>query len=46
MEIPVEWINDHGGYWKGECRNLPVEDWIYEVCNGDTRLGYWEWVYK
>ena len=22
----------------------PVEDWQYEVANGDTRLGYSEWV--
>jgi hypothetical protein len=20
------------------------DDWKYEVRNGDTRLGYWEWV--
>lgn len=21
----------------------PFEDWQYEVCNGDTRLGYADW---
>jgi hypothetical protein len=21
----------------------PVKDWQYEVANGDTRAGYWEW---
>ena len=24
--------------------NHPVSDWVYEVANGDTRLGYEEWV--
>ena len=23
---------------------FPSEDWKYEVANGDTRLGYGEWV--
>jgi len=22
----------------------PVSDWQYEVSNGDTRLGYWDWL--
>lgn len=22
----------------------PREDWCYEVQNGDTNLGYWDWV--
>ena len=22
----------------------PHDDWVYEVQNGDTRLGYWAWV--
>lgn len=24
--------------------NYPWDDWVYEVRNGDTRLGYDEWV--
>jgi hypothetical protein len=32
----------HGGTW-GEHPDLPASDWMYEVSNGDTRLGYWEW---
>ena len=31
------------GYW-GEDPNHPVDDWKFEVANGDTRLGYWEWM--
>lgn len=23
---------------------FPAEDWQYEVANGDTRRGYWDWV--
>jgi hypothetical protein len=33
----------HGGMW-GEHADFPVEDWVMEVTNNDTRLGYWEWV--
>ena len=29
---------------QGEHREYPVADWKYEIANGDTRLGYWEWV--
>lgn len=32
-----------GGVWE-ENPAHPVSDWQYEVENGDTRLGYWEWV--
>jgi hypothetical protein len=32
-----------GGHW-GKHPRWPVEDWQYEVANGDTRLGYWDWV--
>lgn len=31
-------------YGWGECPEYPVETWQYEVANGDTRLGYDEWV--
>lgn len=30
-------------YW-GENSEFPVEDWKYQVANGDTRRGYWEWI--
>jgi hypothetical protein len=36
-------VDTYGGYW-GECPAYPVVDWLYEVNNGDTRRGYWEWV--
>ena len=31
------------GYW-GEHPDYALKDWKYEVANGDTRAGYWEWV--
>ncbi|MFB9062232.1 MULTISPECIES: hypothetical protein [Sphingobium] len=31
------------GPW-GEHPDYPVDDWKYEVVNGETRLGYWSWV--
>ena len=31
-----------GGYWDSS-DDFPVEDWQYEVANGDTRQGYHEW---
>jgi hypothetical protein len=31
------------GHWD-EDGTYPVKDWQYEVGNGDTRLGYWDWV--
>ena len=31
------------GYW-GTYQSYPAADWVYEVRNGDTRRGYWEWV--
>ncbi len=34
---------NYGGYWS-EHPDYPVEDWQYEVANGDTREGYWKWV--
>ena len=27
-----------------EHAEYPAKDWQYEVGNGDTRLGYWDWV--
>lgn len=31
------------GYWDNDPQ-FPVEDWMAEVSNGDTRQGYWPWV--
>jgi hypothetical protein len=33
----------HNGYW-GEHPVHPVSDWQRQVADGETRLGYWEWV--
>lgn len=33
----------HGGYWHGEHPEYPYKDWLYEIKNNDTRMGYWEW---
>ena len=32
------------GHWQGDHPYYVLDDWKYEVANGDTRLGYWEWV--
>ena len=32
-------------YWSSY-PDYPVEDWKAEVANGNTRLGYWEWVHN
>lgn len=32
----------HGGFW-GECPGRPVSDWLDQIRNEETRLGYWEW---
>lgn len=31
------------GYWD-EDPDYPSVDWMYQVVNGHTRRGYWEWV--
>jgi hypothetical protein len=31
-------------YWADEHEYYPLADWGYLVENGDTRMGYWEWV--
>jgi hypothetical protein len=28
----------------GQSDEYPKSDWIYDVSNGDTILGYWDWV--
>jgi len=40
----VDALIDKYGYW-GEHPEYPVEEWRNEVANGDTKKGYWEWVY-
>jgi hypothetical protein len=43
-EIDAESLmNARGGAW-GEHPDYPVASWMYEVANGDTRSGYWNWV--
>lgn len=34
---------EYGGYWS-ENPDFPSTDWQIEVVQGNTRLGYWEWV--
>lgn len=31
------------GLW-GQHPRQTAKNWQYEVANGDTRLGYWDWV--
>ena len=38
-------IDQCGGDLWGEHPDHPKADWKYEVENGDTFLGYWEWVW-
>lgn len=41
-----ELVEKHGGedgVW-GQHPGFPRKDWQYEVGNGDTNLGYWDWV--
>lgn len=43
MEITAESLRDQYGYWAEHPDFAPM-DWQYEVANGDTRQGYWDWV--
>lgn len=36
-------LRDFYDIWD-EYPEYPVEDWHFEVANGDTRRGYWDWV--
>ena len=40
----IEQFKEEYGHW-GEHPDFPVQDWQAEVQEGETRLGYWEWVY-
>lgn len=35
--------NPDVAHWQSDTE-FPVTDWQYQVANGDTRLGYWDWV--
>ncbi|KAA0573418.1 hypothetical protein [Azospirillum sp. Sh1] len=39
----IEEFGGDRGVW-GEHPGYPRADWRYQVENGDTNLGYWEWV--
>ncbi len=39
----AELLREEYGTWAAH-PDYPMADWGYEVANGDTRLGYWEWV--
>lgn len=48
MENPVDAMREKydagsDGGW-GEHPDFPFDDWRFEAGNGNTRLGYWEWV--
>ena len=42
-QVTYVMLVDGSSHWDNDERH-PVEDWQYEVANGDTRLGYREWV--
>jgi len=42
LEVYFDRVVNSGSIWDDH-PNQPVDDWIYEVSNGDTRLGYWDW---
>lgn len=42
VEVSVEEQPVIPDIW-GVHTDFPVEDWQYEVSNGDTRQGYWTW---
>lgn len=43
IEALIAEFGGDGGVW-GEHPDHPRSDWRYEVANGDTSLGYWQWV--
>jgi (p)ppGpp synthase/HD superfamily hydrolase len=40
---PKRTADSCGGYWK-EHEKYTTHKWQYEIRNGNTRAGYWEWV--
>ena len=41
---PIQEMKEKHGEW-GEHPDYDRERWAYEVMNGDTQVGYWEWVF-
>jgi hypothetical protein len=39
----IQLAEANGGHW-GEHPEHTVSEWRWAVGNGDTRLGYWDWV--
>ena len=39
----AQWAKENAS-WDYEDQNFPREDWKNEVTNGDTQLGYFDWV--
>jgi hypothetical protein len=45
MRMPsADDLRSQYGTWGDYGKAFPVSDWEMEVANGETRLGYWEWV--
>lgn len=42
VEILANELQCEHGYWQ-EHPEYTAEDWMYDVSNGDTRRGYWQW---
>ena len=40
------YVPDGLDYWEDEDSEFPVSDWQFQIEEGGTRLGYWEWAYK
>lgn len=40
--MTVREYREKHGYWS-EHPDHAVSDWQYEVANGDTKQGYWDW---
>lgn len=45
LEVYIERNSPDQGYW-GEHPLYSESDWRYEVSEGITKCGYWEWCYK
>jgi hypothetical protein len=43
VEMNQKTVQDIHDVW-GENETYPRADWKYQVSNGDTNLGYWDWV--
>jgi hypothetical protein len=35
---------EQAGYWAKSHKDFPLGDWKYEIGDGNTRHGYWEWL--